>query len=190
MKTIKIYITALLMMLCYPLQAVEEHLEAHVHGVVEMSLVAEADVVEIHIQSPLMNLVGFEHQAHTEAEHTAIEAMLAQFKAAENWLRFDPDNCQLTHQSVKSGEEENDHGHKHHHHDHGHDHDESPSEDRHADLEASYQFSCHAKELKAIDVLLADVFPGIEVINVNWIIDERAGIAQLHHGEQRVDFTP
>ena len=42
-----------------------EH-ESHVHGLVDMTVVIEQDKVNISLDSPAMNMVGFEHKAESE----------------------------------------------------------------------------------------------------------------------------
>lgn len=152
-----------------------ENLAAHVHGLVEMSLVAEANIVEINIESPLMNLVGFEYQAQTEAEKEEVQNMIEIFKAPEKWLRFiDTANCQLTQQLVDYGEEA--------HHEHKHEKEET----LHSELQASYQFTCAVNRLSSLEVLLQNHFPAIESIELSWIMNNQAGITILHHGEKQV----
>jgi len=71
----------------------DEHIDAHVHGLVEINLIAEANHIEVEITSPLMNLVGFEYAARTEAEKVAIHAMAAHFDGPHEWLQFNGSLC-------------------------------------------------------------------------------------------------
>ena len=155
----------------------DEHIDAHVHGLVEINLIAEANHIEVEITSPLMNLVGFEYAARTEAEKVAIHAMAAHFDAPHEWLQFNGSLCELTHRNIHYGEDEHDdHGH--------HDNHDSP----HAELEANYKFKCNSEGLDSVTVSLQEYFPAIDSIKLNWIVDTTSGTATLRHDDRQVYF--
>ena len=150
------------------------HLDAHVHGLIEMNLVAEANLVEVYITSPLMNLVGFEYAPRTKTEKAAINVMATHFETPQKWLQFDGSVCQLIHHRVSHGED--------------HDHDHARHESMHAELEANYQFKCDSDNLNSVAVSLQELFPAIESITLSWIVDTVSGLATLHHGDSVVYF--
>ncbi len=47
--------------------------DAHVHGLSELTLAMEGEKLEIQLQSPAMNLLGFEHKARTTNDIAAVE---------------------------------------------------------------------------------------------------------------------
>jgi hypothetical protein len=154
----------------------DAHLDAHVHGLVEINLVAEASHVEIQITSPLMNLVGFEYAPRTEAERTAIHTVATHFETPHKWLKFNDNICQLRHHFVSHGDEYDAH----------HDHDKH--ENQHAELEAKYQFKCESDSLDSMTVSLQKLFPAIESITLIWVVNAASGLATLHHGDGTVYF--
>jgi len=177
-----IVFTSLLTLSCTASAFNDAHLDAHVHGLVEINLVAEATHIELNITSPLMNLVGFEYAPRTEAEKAALHAMAAHFDTPHKWLQFNGNQCELTQHNISHGKDEHD-DHDHHH---GHDHDKQESQ--HAELEANYQFKCDSKGLDSVTVYLQEHFPAIESITLNWIVDTASGSATLHHDDRQVSF--
>ncbi len=53
---------------------------AHVHGIATLNLAMEGDELEIEFVSPAGNIVGFEHEAVTEAERRAIRDAIEQLR--------------------------------------------------------------------------------------------------------------
>jgi hypothetical protein len=149
-----------------------------------MTLVSDANIIDIQITSPLMNLVGFEYQAKTPAENKAIAEMSEVFDKPQDWLTFHDSYCQLTQHDVNfTDQDHTDHEDDHHQHDH------QVGQTQHAELEASYQFSCDEGELNALTISLNHYFKGIESIAVSWIVDEQSGITTIHHREQKIVFN-
>lgn len=140
-----------------------EH-ESHVHGLVDMMLVVDQDKVNISLDSPAMNLVGFEHQAKTETELNKVYEVETTLKQAAQLFAFKGSACEVGEMAIDVsgliGADE----HEHHH----------------ADLKAQYQFSCdNTDTLSEIDILLLQEFPEIEHINVEWISKNKAGVSKL-----------
>ena len=61
----------------------EEHasLDAHEHGVASLNVALDGQTLEIQLQSPAMNLVGFEHEAKSEADKAWLVAATAPLAA-------------------------------------------------------------------------------------------------------------
>ncbi|WP_417508518.1 ZrgA family zinc uptake protein [Methylophaga sp.] len=151
-----------------------EH-ESHVHGLVDMTVVIEQDKVNISLDSPAMNMVGFEHKAESEHDVNKVREVEATLKTAPQLFAFKGSRCEVDDMAVDvSGLiASNEHDHENHH----------------ADLEAQYQFSCDSTEnLSEIDVLLLQKFPAIERINVEWISSNKAGVAKLTQGNSSISL--
>lgn len=146
---------------------------AHVHGLARLAVVVDGPLLSIGLESPLHNLVGFEHRPRTAEQSEAMARMMAALNAPVDlfaptagaacspvriaieapWLSDDP----------ASGRGD-DHGHQHdHQHGHGH-HD-------HADLYAEFDFHCDKpSELLGLGVELFVHFPGIERIHAEMAV--------------------
>src|SRR5471032_3042608 len=59
-----------------PLVAAQAH-EAHEHGVGRLNAALDGQTLELELQSPAMNLVGFEHPATTDADKAKVAAVRA-----------------------------------------------------------------------------------------------------------------
>ena len=97
---------------------------AHVHGIATLNLAMEGDELEIEFVSPAGNVVGFEHEAVTEAERRAIRDAIEQLRKGHELFDLPPAaSCSLHVAEV----EHDDHGHGAEHddeHEHEHEHAE------------------------------------------------------------------
>ena len=154
--------------------AADEHdhehgsLSAHEHGVGRLNAALDGQTLELELESPAMNLVGFEHTATTDADKAKVAAVRAQLekplvlfnlpKAAgcvvatqelESPLFGDKPDADDDHDEETKGE---------HHHDH-------------SEIHAHYQFSCSAPgALKNLDLAnIFNTFPATQKIQVQLI---------------------
>lgn len=134
---------------------------AHAHGVAELAIVVDGAVVEIELESPAMNLIGFEHRPRTAVQHEALDATVAVLRDGARLFSFEPSGarCVQKRTTVLSAllEDDDVHGHADEEHDDGdgHDHDD------HADIFAAWRFECAGAALGGIDLRgLFSRFPG------------------------------
>ncbi|MDZ4304556.1 MAG: DUF2796 domain-containing protein [Pseudomonas sp.] len=147
-------------------QAADEHnhdhdhehgsLGAHEHGVGRLNAVLDAKTLELELESPAMNLVGFEHLATTAADKAKVAAVRKQLEQPLALFSLPKAaGCVVSTQELESplfGDKPEDD------HDHAtdgkgaaaHDHD-------HSEIHAHYQFTCATPAaLKNLD--LANIF--------------------------------
>ena len=147
-------------------QAADEHnhdhdhehgsLGAHEHGVGRLNAVLDAKTLELELESPAMNLVGFEHIATTAADKAKVAAVRKQLEQPLALFSLPKAaGCVVSTQELESplfGDKPEDD------HDHAtdgkgaaaHDHD-------HSEIHAHYQFTCATPAaLKNLD--LANIF--------------------------------
>ena len=170
----------------------------HVHGVASLMLVAEAERLHIHILSPAVNVLGFEHQATTDDEHNAVAAFKATAQNAAVLFGFNGANCQLNRVELQVGDAIEvhyyDYGQDHDHDDHHHDHDEADADSQtdhhhahdehdeaaHSEVGLAYEFNCEQlARLQSVDVLLLQQFPGIRQLTAQWLTPNGAGSSSL-----------
>lgn len=122
----------------------EQH--AHEHGVATLNIAASGDEVLVELDSPADNIVGFEHQPHTDKQKFAVKNALAKLnKPTEHMLSFSSAaGCTLHEADVDSPfkmDEEMDHDDhdkkdaKHDHKEHAHEHEKHDEHDAHEDHE-------------------------------------------------------
>ncbi|WP_457978264.1 DUF2796 domain-containing protein [Ectopseudomonas composti] len=177
-----------------PLAAAQAHddhdhehgsLGAHEHGVASLNVALDGQALELQIDSPAMNFVGFEHAAKSDADKAKVAAAKAELEKPIELFGLAAGACQVTKQELESplfGD------HDHHHEDEAHEHEhadanEHEHEHEHSDIEASYQLSCKQVDaLKQLDLSeLFKRFPATQKIQVQLIGPS---------GQQGVELTP
>ena len=159
-------------------QAADEHdhdhdhehgsLGAHEHGVGRLNAVLDGQTLELELQSPAMNLVGFEHAATTDADKAKVAAVRAQLE--KPLVLFNLANaagCVVASQELESplfGDKP----------DADDDHDKDAKDEHHHDhseIHAHYQFSCATPgALKTLDLAnIFNTFPATQKIQVQLI---------------------
>lgn len=187
----------------------EEHsdnLDAHVHGMANLSIAIEAKEIEISFTSPSEGIVGFEYVAKSHDEIHAVEHAEEHLSDGEELFEFDGADCELEHKQVdvsgllaKSEHAKEEHGHDDHedeHKDEHHDHDDHKDahhdehkESTHSEVTAEYHFACDSTEdLEHIEVNLINEFERIKVINVQWVSDAHQGSAKIDEDHDHIDL--
>ena len=125
-------------------------------------------------ESPLYNVVGFEHEPRTEPQKDAVEtaedrltdvgAMVSLNTQAECAAQPLAEAIRLFGET-----EHDDHDHDDGHHDDGQDDDQEASGE-HRDLRVTYTFDCASPEkLDRVDVGLLKAFPNMETLDVVYL---------------------
>lgn len=158
--------------------AADEHdhehgsLGAHEHGVGRLNAALDGKTLELELESPAMNLVGFEHVATSDADKAKVAAVRAQLEKPLALFNLPTAaGCVVENQELESPlfgdkpDADDDHdedakdedGHEHHH--------------DHSEIHARYQFTCATPAaLKSLD--LANIFtrfPATQKIQVQLI---------------------
>ncbi|AKA22188.1 DUF2796 domain-containing protein [Pseudomonas chlororaphis] len=152
-------------------------LGAHEHGVARLNAALDGQTLELELESPAMNLVGFEHAASTDADKAKVAAVRALLDKPLALFSLPPAaGCVVAQQELESPlfgdqpeaadhDEDEDHdatdkaagGHEHHH--------------EHSEIHAHYQFTCATPgALKSLDLAgLFKTFPATQKIQVQLI---------------------
>lgn len=152
-----------------------DSLGAHEHGVASLNAALDGNLLELQLESPAMNLVGFEHAAKSDADKAKVAAAKRELEQPVTLFALTSGDCKATEVELESplfGDAD---------HDHDHDHDDHEGE--HSDIHAHYRFECaKANELKQLDLAeLFKRFPATEKIQVQLIGP---------NGQQGVELTP
>ena len=157
-------------------------LGAHEHGVAKLNVVLDGNTLELELDSPAMNIVGFEHAATSDADKKTVAAARAVLEKPETLFSLPAAaGCSLSENEVRSplfGNAEADHDHDHDEHADGDEHHHE-----HSDVDADYSFTCKQPgELKTLDLsAFYKQFPATQKINVQLIGPS---------GQQGVESTP
>ncbi len=182
--------------------------DAHVHGIAALNLALEGEEVQVELESPAANIVGFEHAPSSEADHAALDKAVATLKDGDQLFRFNSEaGCRMEKAQVTSAlldqdhdEQADDHGHenkdahgdgehqheKQGHEEHGHEEHEGET---HSDIDAAYHFECDRPgKLMQLTVELFGAFPGMEELKVQYIFESKQGAAELTPADPVVKF--
>jgi len=149
-------------------------LGTHEHGVAKLNAVLDGNTLELELDSPAMNLVGFEHVASSDADKAKVAAARQQLEQPLKLFGIaQAAGCKEDAQELESplfgdADEDGDS------HEHGH---------AHADVNAHYQLTCATPgKLTQIDLgPLFKTFPQTQKINVQLI---------GRNGQKGVEATP
>lgn len=182
----------------------EAHLsiEAHVHGIANLTLMAEGDRLEIAVSSPAVNIVGFEHKAFSREENAIVNRVENALKRPESLFEFAGTQCvtseyhvdvsglrtEYDHQEDEDHDDEHNHAHEKTQRSHdGHHATEATA--THSDVTAQYVFKCEKLErLHTINVLMLKQFPAIETLETQWVINGEQGAGKLGQSRHKLSF--
>ncbi|WP_375183776.1 DUF2796 domain-containing protein [Marinobacter sp.] len=159
---------------------------AHQHGQAELQLAVEGNRIDLLFTSPAYNLLGFEHEARTDAQKAAV-------RETTRWLGATPlvdttaPSCEVmeAHVHHQAGAE----GHDHHDHEAGHAEPAHP-ESTHTDVEVAQTLSCaDLGNATALSTPLTERFPEIEHLSVEWVWSGRQGSDRLERGEDQFSLS-
>ncbi|MBR7520227.1 DUF2796 domain-containing protein [Pseudomonas juntendi] len=140
-------------------------LGAHEHGVAKLNVVLDGNTLELELDSPAMNLVGFEHAASSDADKAKVAAVRQQLEQPLKLFGLaSAAGCKEDQQALESplfgdAAKADDDG------------DEHEKGHMHSDINAHYQLTCASPEkLTQLDMApLYKAFPATQKINVQLI---------------------
>jgi len=203
--------TALVAVSINPLNAAEnrQH-DAHEHGAAMLGMAQQGKLIQMELDSPAFNMVGFEHTPSNANEAEKVALMLAQLKMGSILFTFPAAaKCQLVNVDISSGlfeashSDENDHDsdsdHSDDEDDHGSVSDHSDDEDDHendhendsghSDIEASWTYSCENPLLvRKVEFPLFSYFENLTDLDVDFIMDAGQGSIELSPGNSVISF--
>lgn len=159
----------------------QHSLEAHVHGLGTLNVVLENQLLELQLESPAMNIIGFEYQPTTAADIQSVKAAQNTLSNAAQMFAFSPAaQCRLTSVSIHNALLKGSGAHEHDH-DHESQHEADIAEHQHNDISAHYQYHCATPaQLKSIDLAgLFKLFTQTEKIQVQLIAGDHQQGAEL-----------
>ncbi len=125
--------------------------EAHVHGSATVLLAQDGNRLTLEFDSPLDNLLGFEHAPRTDNQKQAAKALLDLMQKPDTLLKLNAEaDCQLTTVKVNAPVLQA----------------ISTGKDEHANLHAEYEYACtKVTALKSLQLSLFDAFPAIHKVD-------------------------
>ena len=124
-----------------------ESLDAHVHGLSELTIAMDAKTIELQLISPAMNLVGFEHKASSKQDIAAVKQAELILGQHNSLFLIAGGDCEHLSTSIDSDDllESDNHHDDHDDHDKHNDHDDHEKHDDHDDHEKHDDHDDHDK---------------------------------------------
>lgn len=135
-------------------QAAEQHHNhAHVHGVAKLEVAVEGGRIDLHLESPLEALLGFEHMPRSAKEKAAVAKMAQTLRAADTlFVPTAAAGCKLVSAQLESPVLAP--------------HETPVQGEPHADLDADFSFTCaQPAKLTGLEVRLSQAFPRMQRID-------------------------
>lgn len=141
---------------------------AHEHGVARLNVSIGAKTVSIELESPLANLLSFEHTPGSEAEKAEAKEMENTLKKADTLFIFPKAaNCKLAEVKLSMTHLE--------------------EESEHIDLDGDFDFECqNTAAISTIGVELFKPFPNIEEIEAQVVTEKSQSAAELTPKERTI----
>ena len=139
------------------------HHGAHVHGMATLDLVMDDQELMLHLQSPLMNFLGFEHEPETEQQKAIYQDMLQQLERKNSLLTVEGTTCQAESIEIEDPFANQD-------------------EAGHADVDVSYFLRCEQPDkITGLKINLFDLYNRLETLQVQMV---------LPTGQQQFELNP
>lgn len=160
-------------------------LGAHEHGVGRLDVALEGQTLELELESPAMNIVGFEHEA-TSAEDKAKVAAAREVLLKPNALFSMPEAAQCSVTSLKL--ESPLFGDKPDAEDDDHDHAKAGKHEGHSEIHGHYTFACKIPAvLKTLDLSqIFRSFPATQKLQVQLISPKGQSGAEVRPGNPKL----
>lgn len=184
MQFSKLLISSLSLFIAYPIitYANEQHSHeehgVHEHGTASLSLAMGTEGLEIMLESPAANLVGFEHAASTDEDKKKLMDTKAKLEAGADLFSINSEaactfksakivSALLDNTETAKAEAEKEHKHA--------------ETEAHNDMDVTWTFTCiKPAELKTIRTKLFASFPeGFQKIKAEWVTDQGASAQEL-----------
>jgi hypothetical protein len=182
----------------------------HVHGVGRLEIAVEGSTLNVHLDSPLANFVGFEHAPKTAEERAAVHRMEEQARDFARLFRIPAAaGCRVADVVVEieggeasavargnghdekpkaeKGLDKDSHRHEDKEHAKEHAKEHGGAEEVHADLLVEYKLTCaNMAALDHLEVSLFDVFPTTEQLRAAIVTPKGQSAATVTRQARRV----
>jgi len=153
--------------------------ESHSHGDASLAIVLEGSTMTVELDTPIYNLLGFEHIAETAKQKIAVQkAELVLSNSGSLFVFNSHAECKLSGETIRvelglDGHEDHD-DHEDHEDDQEEDHDEHEEDDAHdkthKDVTIRYNYKCsNPQSLKSVRVNLFEHFENLTKLDLVYL---------------------
>jgi len=163
--------------------------EVHAHGDASLAIVLDGSLITAEFDTPLYNILGFEHVAETPEQKAAVLKAESVLSNGASLIMFNSEaGCSIigetgsvdlnleNHEDADSHDED--------------DHDEHEEEETHKDVVVQYKYQCESpKALKNVTVNLFESFKNLTEIELVYLGPNTQKQAELNATKPRMDLT-
>jgi len=163
----------------------------HEHGHGTLNLAIEGETVQIELEVPGADIVGFEYEAKTPEDQAKIEAAKATLsKPLALFAVPEAAGCKVTAAKIAlAAESEEDHDAHEHEHDHDADAEADADEAEHAEFHAQYALSCaNVAAITTIAFPYFEAFPNAQELDVTLITEKAQKAFEVNRGHALIDI--
>jgi hypothetical protein len=154
--------------------------KTHLHGTSNLTIAIQNSVLQIELNAPLMDIVGFENKPRTENQKQSLKLAREILKDSKRLFTFNGSSCKEKKVLMSTGLKNTEHDHENHH---------TKNNDTHNDINIFYEFNCtNSINLTVIDVHLFDKFPKVRKINSQWVTVNGQGQEVLDKTQNQVSI--
>lgn len=168
-----------------PVQAEQRQLGPHEHGHGNLNIAIEGNSVQMELDVPGSDIVGFEHEANTPEQEAQLKEAEARLKDALKLFVLPASAlCKLAKAAVEAEHEhdESRDAHKEHAHDDG---------ARHREYNATYALHCtNPQQIKTIHFAYFKMFPNARSLSVKIVSEQRQGSYEVTAAKPDLDLDP
>lgn len=166
--------------------------DSHTHGDAELAVVLDGGTLTIEFETPLYNILGFEHSPDTNTQKARVTQAETELGQGDKIFIFNPEaKCEITsqNQTVTLFDDDN-LGHENHDdHTNHHDHDDH-DEDTHKDVFLKYEFLCmNSAALTNVSINLFEFFEELSEIDVIYLGPSIQRQVTLNRNNTRMDLS-
>ena len=163
--------------------------QSHTHGDASLAMVLENAVITVELDTPLYNLLGFEHAAETAAQKAAVEKAETILSKGGPLFVFNSEaGCTIAAQTISveldvdGHDDHEEEGHDDEHHD-----DEHDDEDTHKDANLQYEYRCsRSKALEHVTVNLFKHFENLTELDLVYLGPNTQKQVEINAGKTRI----
>lgn len=167
--------------------------EVHAHGNASLAIVLEGSLITAEFDTPLYNILGFEHVAETPEQKAAVLKAESVLSNGASLIVFNSEaGCSITSEtnSVNLNLESREDADNHDEHDNDDHHEDHGEEETHKDVIIQYKYQCQRpKALKNVTVNLFESFKNLTEIELVYLGPNTQKQVELNATKPRMDLT-
>jgi len=159
--------------------------DSHTHGDATLGIALEGTTLTVELDTPLFNILGFEHVAETAEQKAVAEKAKTRLAAAASLFTFNSEaGCSPNSDTIAVVLGADDHGDEH-----ANDHDDEHGES-HKDVILTYEYTCQRpNNLKDVSVGLFEHFQNLTELDLVFLGPNTQKQVELSADRTRVDLT-